>query len=154
VGILPRPALSEAMDKACFQNFKVGDYALFLPTKNFAKGLWATFNTGAPYYFLREESSIELGRKEWMIAHITKIEERVVEPVDLTKAANGMQSDADDENESPSPPSDNPFDLSDGIRWYLVDAKELRITSLPKPTSSEATTTTDEASEKATSVSG
>jgi autophagy-related protein 11 len=117
----------EAHDKIAFKHFKEGDLALFLPTRNQTTGAWAAFNVGFPHYFLREQEGHRLRSREWLVARISKIQERVV---DLSKslqhgasgtngtgAANETDSLNDDEN-------DNPFDLSDGLRWYLIDALE------------------------------
>ncbi|KAL7627898.1 oligomeric, coiled-coil, peripheral membrane protein [Parahypoxylon ruwenzoriense] len=115
----------EARDKIAFKQFKEGDLALFLPTRNQTTGAWAAFNVGCPHFFLREQESHRLRSREWLVARITRVQERVV---DLSKS---LQS-------SPAPPSegetdsvntggdenDNPFDLSDGLRWWLIDAHE------------------------------
>jgi autophagy-related protein 11 len=94
----------EADSKIAFRGFKEGDLALFLPTNNGRP--WAAFNVNAPHYFLRENEVHRLGGgRDWLLARITKVEERVV---DLT---NG-----DVEH--------NPFDLADGLRWYYLDAAE------------------------------
>jgi autophagy-related protein 11 len=53
-------AQKEAHEKIAFKNFKEGDLALFLPTRNQATGAWAAFNVGAPHYFLREQDSHKL----------------------------------------------------------------------------------------------
>jgi autophagy-related protein 11 len=107
----------EGHDKIAFKNFKEGDLALFLPTRNQSSGAWACFNVGFPHYFLREQDSHQLKSKEWLVARISRIQERVV---DLSKSIQ-QPGDADsmltDDN-------DNPFQLSDGLRWYLLDAYE------------------------------
>lgn len=41
-----------AADKIAFRNFKEGDLALFLPTRNTSSQVWAAFNAGFPHYFL------------------------------------------------------------------------------------------------------
>lgn len=112
----------EAHDKIAFKNFKDGDLALFLPTRNQMTGAWAAFNIGFPHYFLREQETHRLRNREWLLARIGRIQERVV---DLSKSLSNHPSGTgtseadlvDDEN-------DNPFDLSDGLRWYLIDAHE------------------------------
>lgn len=112
----------EAHDKIAFKNFKEGDLALFLPTRNQMTGAWAAFNIGFPHYFLREQEGHRLRNREWLLARITRVQERVV---DLSKSL-GNQAPANGANETDSldDENDNPFDLSDGLRWYLIDAQE------------------------------
>lgn len=110
----------DAHDKIAFKNFKDGDLALFLPTRNQTTGAWAAFNIGFPHYFLREQEGHRLRNREWLLARISRIQERVV---DLSKSYQGPGSGAA-ENESMDDENDNPFDLSDGLRWYLIDAHE------------------------------
>ena len=125
-------AASEAHEKIAFRAFKEGDLALFLPTRNQATRPWAAFNVGAPHYFLRETDSHKLRARDWLLARISKVEERIV---DLSKSINGfnpaiastgdrrsLNSDADDGGASVD--DENPFELSDGLRWYLLDAAE------------------------------
>jgi autophagy-related protein 11 len=116
----------EAHEKIAFKHFKEGDLALFLPTRNQTTGAWAAFNVGFPHYFLREQEHHRLRSREWLVARISRIQERVVDlskslqsPSGLAKKGSGADSESvnDDEN-------DNPFDLSDGLRWYLIDAAE------------------------------
>ncbi|KAK0628127.1 autophagy-related protein 11-domain-containing protein [Bombardia bombarda] len=116
----------EAHDKIAFKNFKEGDLALFLPTRNQTSGAWAAFNVGFPHYFLREQESHRLRSREWLVARISRIQERVVdlakslqrEP-QIPKRDGAAESESLNEDEN-----DNPFDLSDGLRWYLIDALE------------------------------
>ncbi|OJJ00219.1 hypothetical protein ASPVEDRAFT_127955 [Aspergillus versicolor CBS 583.65] len=115
---------SEAHDKIAYRSFKEGDLALFLPTRNQAIRSWAAFNVGAPHYFLREQDSHKLQARDWLLARITKIEERVV---DLSKSMNGGNPDRQSIGEASDAASiddENPFELSDGLRWYLLDAAE------------------------------
>lgn len=107
----------EAHEKIAFKNFKEGDLALFLPTRNQSSGAWACFNVGFPHYFLREQDTHSLRNREWLVARITRIQERVV---DLSKSVQ-QSGDADSLNDEGN---DNPFQLSDGLRWYLLDAHE------------------------------
>ncbi|KAG7292317.1 hypothetical protein NEMBOFW57_002352 [Staphylotrichum longicolle] len=117
----------DAHDKIAFKHFKEGDLALFLPTRNQTTGAWAAFNVGFPHYFLREQEGHRLRSREWLVARISRIQERVVDlskslqspPGLATKNGGGADSESqhDDDN-------DNPFDLSDGLRWYLIDAAE------------------------------
>lgn len=112
-------AQKEAHEKIAFKNFKEGDLALFLPTRNQSTGAWAAFNVGAPHYFLREQDSHKLRSRDWLLARIHKIEDRVV---DLSKSMTDGRSFASTGGDSFE--DDNPFDLSDGLRWYLIDAAE------------------------------
>lgn len=105
---------TEAAEKIAYKSFKEGDLALFLPTRNQATRPWAAFNVGAPHYFLREQDSFRLKNRDWLLARIVKIEERVV---DLSRPPTSASSSTVSVN-------DNPFDLSDGLRWYYLDATE------------------------------
>ncbi|KAJ4295787.1 oligomeric, coiled-coil, peripheral membrane protein [Collariella sp. IMI 366227] len=118
----------EAHEKIAYKHFKEGDLALFLPTRNQTTGAWAAFNVGFPHYFLREQEGHRLRSREWLVARISRVQERVVDlskslqtPPGMGKKGGGGGADSssfnDDEN-------DNPFDLSDGLRWYLIDAAE------------------------------
>ncbi|KAL9130881.1 MAG: hypothetical protein Q9217_001031 [Psora testacea] len=108
-------AHSEAHERIALRSFKEGDLALFLPTRDQATKPWAAFNVGAPHYFLREQDSHKLGKRDWLIARISKVEERVV---DLSKSMNGLKVPGISVDE------ENPYELSDGLRWYLLDAAE------------------------------
>jgi autophagy-related protein 11 len=107
----------EAHEKIAYKHFKEGDLALFLPTRNQSAGAWAAFNIGFPHYFLREQDAHRLRSREWLLARIGKIQERVV---DLSKSIH-QPSETDSMNDEDN---DNPFQLSDGLRWYLLDAHE------------------------------
>ena len=115
---------TEAHTKIAVKDFKEGDLALFLPTRGQAKGAWAAFNIGCPHYFLNEQDSMRLGSRDFIVARISKIEQRVV---DLSKKqypdgrSNNQSTDA-----APSVEDENPFDLSDGLTWWLVHATEER----------------------------
>lgn len=112
----------DAHDKIAFKNFKDGDLALFLPTRNQMTGAWAAFNIGFPHYFLREQEAHRLRNREWLLARISRIQERVV---DLSKSlSNQASGNGAAETDSVDDENDNPFDLSDGLRWYLIDAHE------------------------------
>ncbi|GJN68540.1 oligomeric, coiled-coil, peripheral membrane protein [Purpureocillium lilacinum] len=110
-------AQKDAHDKIAFRHFKEGDLALFLPTRNQQAGAWAAFNVGFPHYFLREQDAHRLRHREWLVARISRVQERVVDLSKSLQPANDAESVNDDEN-------DNPFQLSDGLRWYLIDAHE------------------------------
>ncbi|OJD15772.1 hypothetical protein AJ78_03990 [Emergomyces pasteurianus Ep9510] len=114
----------EAHEKIAYRSFKEGDLALFLPTRNQTIRSWAAFNVGAPHYFLREQEVHKLHTRDWLLARISKIEERVV---DLSKSMNGTNPDRrsiGETSDGASIDDDNPFELSDGLRWYLLDASE------------------------------
>ena len=121
---------TEAHSKIAVKDFKEGDLALFLPTRGQAKGAWAAFNVGCPHYFLAERDGMRLGSRDFIVARISKIEQRVV---DLSKsipdsaatgelAENGSVTGADNNYIN----DDNPFDLSDGLTWWMVHASEER----------------------------
>ena len=117
-------AQSEAHEKIAFRSFKEGDLALFLPTRNQATRPWAAFNVGAPHYFLREQDSHKLQSRDWLLARISKVEERVV---DLSKSISGINPDRrsiGETSDGGALDDENPFELSDGLRWYLLDAAE------------------------------
>ena len=111
---------TEAHTKIAVKDFKDGDLALFLPTRGQAKGAWAAFNVGCPHYFLHEQDSMRLGSRDFIVARINKIEQRVV---DLSKTA---APPADGDGGSSMTQDENPFDLSDGLTWWLVHATEER----------------------------
>lgn len=114
-----RTAQFEAQHKIAFRTFKEGDLALFLPTRNQApRRSWAAFNVGAPHYFLREQDFHHLNSRDWLLARISKVEDRVV---DLSKGVHKITAASDD---GASMDDDNPFGLSDGLRWYYLDAAE------------------------------
>ncbi|KAL9054350.1 MAG: hypothetical protein Q9162_004225 [Coniocarpon cinnabarinum] len=135
-------AQAEAHDKIAFRSFKEGDLALFLPTRNQATRPWAAFNVNAPHFFLREHDSHKLKSKEWLVARIAKIEAR---HVDLSKTMNSSLrgdhgSSAGKASESNvSMEDDNPFELSDGLRWYLLDAAEEKFGAPSTPSVGKST---------------
>lgn len=109
----------DSHDKIAFKHFKEGDLALFLPTRNQQAGAWAAFNVGFPHYFLREQDAHRLRQREWLVARISRIQERVVDLSKSLQTSAEAESVNDEEN-------DNPFQLSDGLRWYLIDAQEYK----------------------------
>ncbi|KAF8475779.1 autophagy-related protein 11-domain-containing protein [Kalaharituber pfeilii] len=112
---------AEAHDKIAFRSFKEGDLALFLPTRNIATRPWIAFNVGAPNYYLKEQEAHKLKTREWLLARITKVEERVV---DLSRSTSSLHANASAASDSASIDDENPFELSDGLRWYLLEAGE------------------------------
>ncbi|KAL1930756.1 hypothetical protein VTP01DRAFT_10918 [Rhizomucor pusillus] len=95
---------SSAHDKIAFRNFKVGDVALFLPTRNSSGKPWAAFNISAPHYFLKPSESVafQMNTREWIVARITSITEHVVNAQD---------------------PSTNPYGLADGLTFYHLEVE-------------------------------
>ncbi|TGJ80989.1 hypothetical protein E0Z10_g7777 [Xylaria hypoxylon] len=117
-------AAKEAHEKIAFKHFKEGDLALFLPTRNQTAGAWAAFNVGCPHFFLREQESHRLRSREWLVARITRIQERVVDLSKNLQPANPLLSEGETDSINTGDDNDNPFDLSDGLRWWLIDAHE------------------------------
>ncbi|OBZ67507.1 hypothetical protein A0H81_12707 [Grifola frondosa] len=85
-----------AKGKISFRNFAKGDLALFLPTRNSVSKPWAAFNVSFPHYFLQATGHLaeQLKTREWIVARITSITERVVDVRE---------------------PSTNPYGLGDGV---------------------------------------
>ena len=117
-------AQSEAHEKIAYRGFKDGDLALFLPTRNQATRPWAAFNVGAPHYFLREHDSHKLQTRDWLLARISKVEERVVDLSRSIQDRRSLQAETSDAGSMRSVDDENPFELSDGLRWYMIDAYE------------------------------
>ncbi|KAI8393603.1 uncharacterized protein BYT42DRAFT_551620 [Radiomyces spectabilis] len=95
-------------EKIAFRNFKVGDVALFLPTRSNTSGKpWAAFNINAPYYFLKPSESVigQMQTDEWIVARITSITECVVTFQD---------------------PETNPYGLADGATFFQLDVEHWR----------------------------
>lgn len=104
--------------KIAFKDFKEGDLALFLPTRNEETGSWAAFNVGHPHYFLREQDAHGLRSKDYILARINRITERVVNLSKPWQGADATPDGAIDEE------NDNPFALNDGLRYWVIDATE------------------------------
>lgn len=97
----------ESKSKIALNHFKVGDLVLFLPTRDPSRTPqpWAAFNVGAPHFFLKQkDNSDSLKDRDWLVGRISGIEERIVQ----------HHNDRDE----------NPFDLSEGLRWYYLEAVE------------------------------
>ena len=116
-------AQNEAHDRLALRSFKEGDLALFLPTREPSIRFWAAFHIGAPhFYILREQDSHKLNGRDWLLARISKVEERVV---NLSQSMNGLRLDSKSALESGVPIEDeNPYDLADGTKWFQLDAVE------------------------------
>ncbi|GAB5593814.1 oligomeric [Umbelopsis nana] len=98
---------AEAYEKIAFRNFKVGDVALFLPTRNSTGKPWAAFNINAPHYFLKPTDNIitQMTTREWIVARITSINESVVDS---------------------QVSSSNPYGLSEGFKFYQLEVENWR----------------------------
>ncbi|OJA17862.1 hypothetical protein AZE42_05905, partial [Rhizopogon vesiculosus] len=94
-----------AKGKISFRNFAKGDLALFLPTRNSISKPWAAFNVSFPHYFLLATGHLadQLKTREWIVARITSITERVVNSKD---------------------PSSNPYGLGDGVKYYMLEVED------------------------------
>ncbi|KAF8966554.1 autophagy-related protein 11-domain-containing protein [Flammula alnicola] len=94
-----------AKGKISFRNFAKGDLALFLPTRNSVSKPWAAFNVSFPHYFLQATGHLaeQLKTREWIVARITSITERVVDHKD---------------------PSSNPYGLGDGVKYYMLEVED------------------------------
>lgn len=95
-----------AKGKISFRNFAKGDLALFLPTRNSVSKPWAAFNGACsllrsrrpevhakspvsfPHYFLLATGHLaeQLKSREWIVARITSITERVVDQKVMVKS--------------------------------------------------------------------
>ncbi|KAF6744689.1 hypothetical protein DFP72DRAFT_825267 [Ephemerocybe angulata] len=94
-----------AKGKISFRNFAKGDLALFLPTRNSVSKPWAAFNVSFPHYFLQATGHLaeQLRTREWIVARITYIAERVVDQKDE---------------------STNPYGLGDGVKYYMLEVED------------------------------
>lgn len=114
----------EAQTKIAVKDFKEGDLALFLPTRGQAKGAWAAFNIGCPHYFLAERDGMHLGSRDFIVARISRVEQRVVDLSKSIAEAHDGRSIGETSEAAMSYDDDNPFELSDGLTWYMVHAVE------------------------------
>ncbi|KAK6454804.1 oligomeric, coiled-coil, peripheral membrane protein [Scheffersomyces xylosifermentans] len=99
--------------KITMNGFQVNDLVLFLPTRidrasevNESIQPWAAFNIGAPHYFLKVNDPNDTKDKEWMVGKVQNIQENKV-----------TEENAGDLDK-------NPFQLSVGVVWYMVEAIE------------------------------
>lgn len=119
---------NEAHAKIAVRDFKEGDMALFLPTRGgqIKGGAWAAFNINCPHYFLAERDGMRLGTRDFIVARISKVEQKVV---DLSAQRNAsLNGSTEAMTSSTHIEDDNPFDLSDGLTWWMVHAVEERST--------------------------
>ncbi|KAF8267063.1 autophagy-related protein 11-domain-containing protein [Lactarius quietus] len=100
--------------KISFRDFAEGDLALFLPTRNSPTRPWAAFNVSYPHYCLLENGSLteQLKTREWLVARITSILERVVDPND---------------------PESNPYGLGDGVKYHMLQVEDWTQPSKQRP---------------------
>ncbi|KAI8069185.1 autophagy-related protein 11-domain-containing protein [Gongronella butleri] len=98
---------ASAHEKIAFRNFKVGDVALFLPTRNSSGKPWAAFNINAPHYFLVPSEAVasQMHTREWIVARITGMTECLVNVED---------------------PESNPYGLSEGSVFYQLQVEHWR----------------------------
>ena len=125
----------ESKRKISYRGFKEGDLALFLPTRNQKLRVWAAFNDQAPYHFLRETENHRLKSREFLVARITKIEEKLVQDDTAGAGAGTGTGTGDDDGGNrigSSVHSNNPFDLAHGSKWYMLDAVEEKVKTKPK----------------------
>ncbi|KAH9826477.1 Autophagy-related protein 11 [Teratosphaeria destructans] len=126
---------AEANAKIAVKDFKEGDLALFLPTRGQAKGAWAAFNVGCPHYFLAEKEGMRLSNRDFIVARITRVEQKTV---NLSRSLPSHTADGRSLDETASDAhsieDDNPFELSDGLTWWMVHASEERGPGLGAPT--------------------
>lgn len=108
--------LSSLRERITFRHFAIGDLALFLPTRNNSGRPWAAFNINFPHYFLNFSGSREneqlkesLQNKEWIVARITRIENRVASAANNTTEGDSVQG--------------NPFQLAEGVKFFLLDVE-------------------------------
>lgn len=94
-----------AKGKISFRNFAKGDLALFLPTRNSISKPWAAFNVSFPHYFLQATGHLaeQLKTREWIVARITSITERVV---------------------NQNVPDSNPYGLGEGVKYYMLEVED------------------------------
>lgn len=106
--------------RLAIRDFKVGDLVLFLKTMNTMIGdkdkvksgasqkqPWAIFNIGSPNHYLNNiinDGGLDIESRDWFIGRIEKLQTRKV-------------TDGNYDNTK-----ENPFKLSVGFTWHLVDA--------------------------------
>ncbi|KAJ3031068.1 UNVERIFIED_CONTAM: oligomeric, coiled-coil, peripheral membrane protein [Siphonaria sp. JEL0065] len=100
--------------KISFSNFREGDLALFLPTRN--PKTWAAFNVNAPHYFLSISSAdahfpTQIKTKDWILGVITQIESR--------------QAAKNPDEKGPTQHEGNPFGLAVGSKYFWCTAVPL-----------------------------
>lgn len=131
-------AQNDSHNKIAYREFKTGDLALFLPTRNEPLKSWAAFNLNAPHRFLRSPDPRQLATRDWLVARITMLEEHVVGPSNarLKDDASSLAGQASDRHSiisvggcstaSETQDDSNPFNFPPGQKWYYLDAVEER----------------------------
>lgn len=125
----------ESSERIAYRSFKVGDLALFLPTRSRgSKSPWAAFNVGAPHYFLR----VPPVKREWLVARIASIEPRVTGAASVDAGfaerpegtAGAVLGDGEAGNGvgkgKESSDGDDPYQLGAGVSWWVVDIESRR----------------------------
>ncbi|KAI8457916.1 hypothetical protein BY996DRAFT_6430376 [Phakopsora pachyrhizi] len=94
-----------AQIRITFRDFAKGDLALFLPTRNPTPQVWAAFNVSFPHYFLQTNEVVApiIKSREWLVARIVALTEKVVESMFLRKVLAG--------NFHAQEPENNPYQL-------------------------------------------
>ncbi|KAJ8322990.1 oligomeric, coiled-coil, peripheral membrane protein [Batrachochytrium dendrobatidis] len=94
----------QASFRVAFQNFKINDLVLFLPTRNPAA--WTAFNVNTPHFFLDiQPNSVfadRIQQRGWILAYITGITDKTATDISL----------------SPT----NPFGLAEETRYHICQA--------------------------------
>ncbi|PWZ00305.1 hypothetical protein BCV70DRAFT_190302 [Testicularia cyperi] len=139
-------ANATSRDKIAFRNFQPGDLALFLPTRNSSLAVkpWAAFNVSFPHFFLHATGSLadQLKAKDHHVARITTITEHVAANITSETKADG-DKDSQEYNGKPkaAPSSEtgavvkagNPFQLAEGVRFFLLDVEPFSGSSAAPP---------------------
>ncbi|KAI8827978.1 hypothetical protein BJ741DRAFT_670598 [Chytriomyces cf. hyalinus JEL632] len=110
---------SRISNKIAFSGFKIGDLALFLPTRN--PKAWAAFNVNAPHYFLSISSaetlfSEQIKNRDWILGIITLIDRRQAPP-----RSKGSKSKVNRDAELAAEVDANPFGLASGTNYFWCD---------------------------------
>ncbi|KAJ3404084.1 oligomeric, coiled-coil, peripheral membrane protein, partial [Chytriomyces hyalinus] len=110
---------SRISNKIAFSGFKIGDLALFLPTRN--PKAWAAFNVNAPHYFLSISSaetlfSEQIKNRDWILGIITVIDRRQAPP-----RSKGTKGRPTRDAESAAEVDPNPFGLASGTSYFWCD---------------------------------
>jgi autophagy-related protein 11 len=74
-----------------------------------------------PHYFLEATGHLveQLKTREWIVARITSITERVVDPK-VCWTIDGSEGTAQSDLVFLQDPSSNPYGLGDGVKYYMV----------------------------------
>ncbi|KAJ3240106.1 oligomeric, coiled-coil, peripheral membrane protein [Chytriomyces hyalinus] len=110
---------SRVANKIAFSGFKIGDLALFLPTRN--PKAWAAFNVNAPHYFLSISSaetlfSEQIRNRDWILGIITRIDRR-----QAPQRSKGSKAKTNPDVDSAAEIDANPFGLASGTSYFWCD---------------------------------